>query len=437
MAMKLETSKLFLGIVLLALGITSCKEDEVFDQGTYNNLIKSSFPVQNVDHNQSWTTIGAATADISVSFSDDGVYDVGLYLEDPINTTQPTRVYEKKITGSGRISTKFSYKEASRVVYVGIYDDKGHGMSQAVSISGGRAAATISASVTASAKKPTPQHLSMRFLFEDAFPDAGDYDFNDCVFSITPILDENDPKRVTVNVTAEACGSQKTIGAAIRLVGVTTKMLKSYQRTKDFIDAPQPPENTNLKNLPDGDFTTSGDPDDVTSLVMLLFKDIHWVMNPNLGSNGSVQRFYYNAQRSGQPYYGTANVKTATYVFEFNNEIDAQRMLSQATYDAFIVESYNGSFWEVHTVQNSRKGALVLHADVHRGTYQEYLNAYVRNYDIGNLPWAIMVPGTAAYPYEGAQITRAYPNFAGWAQNSTANTNWYTRPTSGEVYPLH
>ena len=281
--------------------------------------------------------------------------------------------------------------------------------------------------------KPEPTPLTMRYMFEDNYPDTGDYDLNDCVFSVTPVLDENNPKRVTVTVRAEASGAQKNIGAAIRLVGVTTSMLSSYQCTQAFAT---PPSNVGTyNNIPDGQFTVSGDPNDRISLVMLLFKDLHYALNQELSSTGTVQRFYYNTQHVGGTNYGVATPKTAVYVFEFNTEADAQRLLDQSTYDAFIVEEYNGSYWEVHTVQNGFKGSLVLHYDVHQNTYQEYLNAYIRS-STGNIPWAVMVPGTVAYPYEWIKINDAYPNFTGWAQDRTTNTDWYKSPVNADVYPL-
>lgn len=280
--------------------------------------------------------------------------------------------------------------------------------------------------------KPEPVDLSMRFMFEDNYPDAGDYDLNDCVFSVTPVLDSEDPTKVTVTVRVEASGATKAIGAAIRLVGVNTAMLTDYQCTQAF---PTPPSNVgSYENIPDGQFATSQDPNDGTSLVMLLFKDIHWVLNPALSETGIVQRYFYNTQKPEYSNYALAEAKTATYVFQFANATDAQRLLDQSTYDAFIVVPYNGSYWEVHTVQNGYKGALVLHYAIHRDTYQEYLNAYVRSAS-GNIPWAVMVPATVAYPYEWVKINTAYPEFTGWAQDHTTNTDWYSHPVAGEVWP--
>ena len=814
--MKLAKGKIFVAIAALSMVITSCKKDAVFDQARYDDLLKASFPVENVDPFQTWTTLSTATAEVSINLDYGVTYDVGLYLENPIGATQATRVYEKKVKSGESFSTAFTYRTASPVVYVGVFDPQGRGMAQVVPIKDGRAEADINTNITASARqrasedasvygqyvktlndylnpvvsgfvtnpitiagmqayetftdadlasnntitnvtsrwdggkhfrvasgteirtvfhangaygifndvviyvegkvhlnnntlngptlvvasggeviidgstnmsnrgrfvvlaggkitstqnvsltitngspcynagliqmtsgelnvngcdfynsadgtvklttlrntsggmftnfgkieavtntvsgdaynchivngcymkftgdagvggitmldnsrldvlgqlfitgrntlynhsvinagsikfsgavfvgptasgeyaivktskelvdyantlnsynnvywdivttefydhnnnkldetniygapwhilnngswctsgitnyiseatapngftipadkctgtgynangnggggKPDPTPLTMRFMYEDNYPDMGDYDLNDCVFSVTPVLDENNPKRVTVTVRAEASGAQKNIGAAIRLVGVTTSMLSSYQCTQAFAT---PPSNVGTyNNIPDGQFTVSGDPNDRISLVMLLFKDLHYALNQELSSTGTVQRYYYNTQHVGGTNYGVATPKTAVYVFEFNTEADAQRLLDQSTYDAFIVEEYNGSYWEVHTVQNGFKGSLVLHYDVHQSTYQDYLNAYIRS-STGNIPWAVMVPGTVAYPYEWIKINDAYPNFTGWAQDRTTNTDWYKSPVNADVYPL-
>ena len=55
--MKLMKTKFLCGLALLALGVTSCKDNAVFDQNTYNQLVLNSFPVKNVDPAQSWTTV--------------------------------------------------------------------------------------------------------------------------------------------------------------------------------------------------------------------------------------------------------------------------------------------------------------------------------------------------------------------------------------------
>ena len=113
-------------------------------------------------------------------------------------------------------------------------------------------------------------------------------------------------------------------------------------------------------------------------------------------------------------------------------------MLAQNSYDVFIVEPYNGAYWEVHTVQNGFKTQQVL-----TGPKPEpgYSNAYG-----SNMPWAIIVPGDFKYPYEwqiigtrsGGVLSGAYQtaghSFAEWAENSEDAQDWHLFPTSGLVY---
>jgi hypothetical protein len=72
---------------------------------------------------------------------------------------------------------------------------------------------------------PEPKGFSFRYCFEDNFPDAGDYDFNDVVLTVTPSLND---KTLTIQVSLDAVGALKTIGAAIRLVSLKSTDLNSY-----------------------------------------------------------------------------------------------------------------------------------------------------------------------------------------------------------------
>jgi hypothetical protein len=78
---------------------------------------------------------------------------------------------------------------------------------------------------------PEPDSFSMRYCFEDNFPDAGDYDFNDVVLTVTPSLND---KTLTIQVSLDAVGALKTIGAAIRLVSLKSTDLNSYTVTSGF-----------------------------------------------------------------------------------------------------------------------------------------------------------------------------------------------------------
>jgi len=279
----------------------------------------------------------------------------------------------------------------------------------------------------------TPQ--SYRYCFEDNFPDAGDYDFNDVVLTVTPTLNE---KTLTIKVSLDAVGATKNIGAAIRLIRVKSTDLKSYNVTNPF-PSPEGQGLGDYNNIQTGEtFVTENDDVNATSnMVIVLFKDAHWAINPQKTSTGTVERTFFNTVKAGDYYERNVDTKTATYTLVFNDAEDASKMLAENLYDVFIVEPYGGAFWEVHTVQNGFKTAQVFNPTKPAG----YAEAYG-----SNMPWAIMVPGDFKYPYEwqvigkrtGGALTGAYQSaghsFAEWAEDSSKATDWYLYPTNGLVF---
>ncbi len=278
---------------------------------------------------------------------------------------------------------------------------------------------------------------SYRYCFEDNFPDAGDYDFNDAVLTVTPKLED---KTLTVQVSLDAVGATKTLAAAIRLVSVKSTDLESYTVSKGFAS----PEGQGLgtyNNIDTNDtFLDENHPTNATSnMVIVLFKDAHWALNPNKADNGGVLRYFWNTVKRDDGYehkYYTEPA-TATYTFVFKDADKAKDMLAENLYDVFIVEPYGGGFWEVHTVQNGFKTAQVLNPTKPAG----YAEAYG-----SNMPWAIVVPGDFKYPNEwqvigkraSGALTGAYQtaghSFAEWAEDSEKATDWYLYPTDGLVF---
>ena len=280
---------------------------------------------------------------------------------------------------------------------------------------------------------------SFRYCFEDNFPDVGDYDFNDAVLTVTPTLND---KTLTIQVSLDAVGANKTIGAAMRLIGVNSSDLESYTVTQGFAS----PEGLGLgtyNNIETSEtfLTPRQAPNNTNDFVIVLFKDAHWALNTTKADDGSVLRHFWNTvdRNDGyqDKYYTTPT--TATYTLVFKDAEKASSMLAENLYDVFIVEPYGGSFWEVHTVQNDFKTAQVI------TPVKPNNDAYIKAYG-NNMPWAIMVPGDFKYPNEwqiisknkNGQLTGAYKtpghSFAEWAANSSEATDWYLYPDENLVF---
>ena len=266
--------------------------------------------------------------------------------------------------------------------------------------------------------------VSLRYCFEDQFPDAGDYDFNDVVLTVTPTLDD---KTLTIQVSLDAVGALKTVGACIRLLTVKSSDLESSTVTKGFAS----PEGQGLgdyKNIDTGEtfVPDNQSPNNTSNMVIVLFKDAHWAINPVKASDGSVQRLYYNTIIRGSGDHNNAYVDpaTATYTLVFKDADKAREMLAENLYDVFIVEPYGSAYWEVHTV-GYKTAQIITPAKPEPGYSQAYGN---------NMPWAIKVSGDFKYPYEWKAITNAYQTFGEWAKDSNNAKDWYEHPTSGLVF---
>jgi len=284
-------------------------------------------------------------------------------------------------------------------------------------------------------REETP--MGFRFCFEDNFPDAGDYDFNDVVLTVTPTVND---KTLTIKVSLDAVGATKTLAAAIRLDGIKKTDLESCTVTQGF-ESPDGQGFGEYHNIESDEtfLNENQSPNISNDMVIVLFKDAHWAINPVKSSTGTVERTFYNTVKLGDYYERDVDVKTATYTLVFKDANKANQMLAENLYDVFIVEPYNGSYWEVHTVENGFKTKQVITPNKPDGS------AYAEAYK-SNMPWAIKVPGDFKYPYEwqvigwnkGGESKGAYNepghSFAEWAENSSAATDWYKYPTSGLVF---
>ena len=270
---------------------------------------------------------------------------------------------------------------------------------------------------------PEPESFSMRYCFEDNFPTPGDYDFNDVVLTVTPTVNG---KTLTIKVSLDAVGGTETIAAAMRLVGVKNSDLDSYTVTNAFPSIDGMGWGASYHNIEHSDgFVPGGQEPNLTdNMVIVLFKDAHWAINPENANSGGPDRVFYNTVEPGDFYTNNVTPTTATYTLVFKETEIANKMLAENLYDVFIVEPYNGAYWEVHTV-GYKTAQVITPAKPEPGYSQAYGN---------NMPWAIKVSGDFKYPYEWKAITNAYQTFGEWAKDSNNAKDWYEHPTSGLVF---
>lgn len=280
------------------------------------------------------------------------------------------------------------------------------------------------------AEAPQAASLAYRYCFEDNFPMPGDYDFNDAVITVTPITDGT--STVTLRVSLDAVGASEQIAAGLRIKGLSPSDVVSC--TRDVTPDEGLPYSNNFSRyfhteevMVPQELKTSQAQNDV---VLVLFNNAHWTLGQELTTTGVVNSCFintvpttndYEPKRNGvQPY-------TMNFTFVLSDEAMAANF-AQSHLDPFIVQSYNGGFWEVHPVPYK---------------FDEVLSEYYKNLradydDSDKKPWAICVVGNFKYPIEWKPISEAYNtpghSFEEWATDRTQATDWYEHPNEEMVY---
>ena len=262
------------------------------------------------------------------------------------------------------------------------------------------------------------------YLFEENYPEAGDYDYNDVVLRIGQ--QRTAENQITIRVTISAVGASKQIAGCIRLIGYRFQDIDSIYTVngKSFNDGISGNMNFSHKET---DFLIKGRSNEA---VLNLFCDAHWAMAFNLSADyGLFQRKKYNVSTSTSDDYQLRSTRTLNYVVTFKDASSLNNFTLNSL-DPFIITDYNAGTWETHTEQF--KSAQVLH---------EYFVPTFKD-----LPWALMVPQSDfAYPLEGTEIgyrkktesgvvamfgayTTIGHSFGEWAEDHTRFLDWYLYP---------
>ena len=299
---------------------------------------------------------------------------------------------------------------------------------------------------------PVEEIKGYRFCFEDNFPQPGDYDFNDCVITITP---ERDGNTVELTVSLDAVGATKQIGAALMIRGISDNDIQSISCNGNMdngfggnilIKATNKGNNVYILSAGQKGYSDNGEK--ITDLVFRLFNDAHYAIS---GNAKSYDRAFYNTVSPSSIVdvdKRSVNSRTIKYTITLNNEEKAKIFDIQDNYDLFIVEKHNGRAYEVHT--RYYKFFQVLGAYYNGSKFSNYEDTESLNY-----PWAISVfhsnINPFRYPIEwnsisGTKIREgidensygftypAYPNFKNWASNQNNDKDWYLYPEEGLVY---
>lgn len=253
--------------------------------------------------------------------------------------------------------------------------------------------------------------IKYTYAFEDNYPAAGDYDFNDVVINVTSENeykddDKNKLKEIKYKITLAAVGANKQLGAGLRLVGIDKDVIKEIK-----FDGDEEKFRSTLPNSMFEDATVESKGDEI---VIPLFGDAHKV---------------YGLNYADRPFINTeTNNRTDLYTLKISlvlNKAQSRPAITKDNLDFFIAYGQAGSRTEVHLYE-FREAKATANGNIHQ-----------ENLDLaGNLTWAICVP-EFDHPLERVKITDAYPDFSKWAttggHDETYN-QWYNNKIENKVF---
>lgn len=434
--MRKISSKLLFTAVLTVFITFSCRDKEYFDQGKYEEIVSGSFPVANVDPAHTWETVSSVTVRATLKTPDKALYSVGIYDGNPATGGWVTLLADGKAAGQSFFETAISHPARIKTVYIALTGTDGRAKVYRRTIDGNSLVTEIGGSdavgqIAKTAVKARPQ--SLRYCFEENFPEPGDFDYNDIVLSLTPETPGDNPYIVRLTVSLDAVGSLSQLAAAVRLKGIgRDRLLGVRTESEDWFDFYN--RTTASINLIDNAkmLTTARNGD----AVIYLFNDAHWAMKPLKAIDGSVARPYYNTYKDKikpEDMFEAEDIapRKCTVTIMFDSEATA-RSVCAANLDVFMIRQYNGGTWEIHTQPFKLDNAMFDYSTA------AYNNPYV---------WALLLPGGTAYAREtkpigtvtgGNVIGGAFQtyrhSFGEWAQDRNAADDWYLYPERSMTY---
>lgn len=442
--------KILLGGALLGWMFASCSPTNYFDQEKYDTLVADAFPVKDIDATQTWKAVKEVTA--SVWLPSTSAYEVFFFTGQP-QAASSRLLQHCTLEGSTIQSVAMAVPQDISSVYVAMVDGDGKVYGGSQRVNGDVFRADLS---SASVSSLTPSRLrevepmAFTFCYDEDFPSTGDYDFNDVVMAVSTDKrygsQRNAPDTLLVDVTLRAVGTLGSIGAAMRLSGVSPEDVeKSYEVADEFAFYPYA---ESMVPLPDKDHQLRF-VDDLDSRLrdayVPVFDDAHYAINGGqLDETGGVLRRYYNtvmpsdmsSSQTGKETAASISPVTCRYRFVFQPSARTRlRDFNVTKVDLFAVTSYNGAFFEVHTLPYKTTGVI------HTTISDNYADSYSSNY-----PWALLLPGDFLYPREGVAIGSLSSNiyggayqlpghsFADWARDKNKANDWFRYPEKRNVY---
>ena len=409
----------------------SCTNRDLFDQDITQSISDSLSPVDSLDRNHNWLLTDSRSIKVEANANVNAQW-LKILTADPRQDDNAEVATQIKIADGETAYLSFSYPKKVTTLYAALVDDEGRYTVTAFTPND-RKVDFSEPLYTKQLITYIPQPQTFVYCYEEEMPDylSLDFDFNDVILDIS--YERTGVREVRFHVQLAAVGTDRQVGAAIRLKNfkydeiesITTEGGVSFNVNSKGQDAPEQMLTVHKrKEL----LLESNNAD--KEAVINLFCDAHWATGDFLTENfGMIDRKRYNVSKSSGTGYLTMVPREVTYIVTFKDEKGLE-YLDFELIDPFIIKNYNGGIFEVHQFANRNDWVLY-----------EYKVA-----EIEKLPWALIVPYKQfRHPLEGVNIGfkkkgvmgfGAYGwrghSFGEWSMNHNLAQDWYLNEYASE-----
>ena len=414
-----KTVKTLCAFAFVVLTVASCVKYE-YSEEAYHEVMLEYFPVESVSSASVWDMCTKRRVTLTSSLSD--IRRVQVLSTNPYEDDRNCEILaEGNLLQGQSVMLLYYVPKTTNDVCFAALDEDGRYI-QVITAVAGTAELTFD-TPQANAQSFDLQPQKFYYCFEENYPEAGDWDYNDLVLGVS-MERTSDPKKVKLNVELHAVGSLKQLAAAINLVGYDKSQIRSVtvDGTNNFV----PNADAYRSIITSKELLLKGKSGEA---VINLFDDAHAAFTP-AAEGAPVTRYYYNTVWDPSTRQDAKNMTgpVTSYIIEFLNASDAQEF-GMANLDPFVALPYITVTFEIHTRKYKLNETLFYYYNGQEATYNdEFSFAIEVPYRDFYYPQEAMKIGTKKGSSIGGCYAKSGASFGEWLQGDENAKEWYKHP---------
>ncbi len=271
--------------------VSSCVRNQ-FDLQRYEEIVQDMSPVNVVDEDHDWQLSTTKMLTVDLSGLED-IERIQVLTDNPTVTDQPTILGEAYVENKSNVLMSVSYPNLQESFYAAAIDSEGRYTIVPFNPNTGN---VVSFEHPVESKVKLGGYYQMQsftYLYEEEYPEAGDYDYNDVVVRLS--MRRTAPRVVRLNVELAAVGASMQLAFAIRLAGYKASDIEKVEAVDgasfDVVSGVEFPDQMRTV-MEKKELLLTGMSQEA---VLNIFADAHWATGDNLNADyGLMTRKLYN-----------------------------------------------------------------------------------------------------------------------------------------------